>query len=441
MSGRERDTIVAPATPLGRGALAIVRIDGPEAVRIVEDLAGVELEERRARVVRLRDGEELLDEAVAVRWSAPRSYTGNDLVEVTLHGSPALVERLMGAARARGARPAEAGEFTERAVLNGRIDLVQAEAIGDLIASRTALQAKLALANLGGELSRAAGAIREIVLEVLSRLEAALDFAEEDYEFITREEGEALLAGAEGEIASLERTFARGRATTAGITAVIVGRPNAGKSTLLNFLCGSERAIVTPIPGTTRDLLRETVEIGGLPVTLVDTAGLRSTGDAVEQIGIARARAAAAGGEIVLCLVDAVEGMGESEREVLEARPDAIVVYTKADLAEVPEGVLAISVPERRGLDELLARLDAKVREELAVPEGTAAVVNERQRGAVAGAREGVAAAREALRAGGGEEVVAAELRSAARALGALAGEITTDEVLARIFSKFCIGK
>src|SRR6185436_11228636 len=222
----------------------------------------------------------------------------------------------------------EPGEFTERAVLNGKIDLVQAESIADLINSRTALQAKLSLGNLQGALSRKAAAIRESLLFVISRLEAALDFSEEGYEFITRDDARSSIANAIIETSALAETYRRGHATTTGLTAVILGRPNAGKSTLLNRLVGSDRAIVTPIPGTTRDIVRETIEIGGLPVTLADTAGLREDADLVEGIGIERAREAARNADIVLYLVDAVTGVTEDDaRERKALGKDVLVIH------------------------------------------------------------------------------------------------------------------
>src|SRR5205823_2509997 len=251
----------------------------------------------------------MLDESIAVRYPAPHSFTGNDLVELTLHGSPFIVERVVRAAIDLGARLAEAGEFTERAVLNGKLDLVQAESIADLINARTALQAKLSLSNLEGTLTRKAAAIREALLHVISRLEAALDFSEEGYEFITRGQARAAMEGALAETTALAETYRRGQASRAGLSAVILGRPNAGKSTLLNRLVGSDRAIVTPIPGTTRDIVRETIEIGGLPVTLADTAGLREGAGVVEGIGIERARDAARRADIILYLVDAAVGL------------------------------------------------------------------------------------------------------------------------------------
>lgn len=433
----ELDTIVAPATPLGRGALAIVRIDGPRSAPILETLGGIAPDARIATLARLMHNGVVLDECIAVRYASPHSFTGNDLVELTLHGSPLLVERVIAAVVELGARLAEPGEFTERAVLNGKLDLVQAESIADLIHSRTALQAKLSLGNLQGELSRRAMAIRESLLHVISRLEAALDFSEEGYEFITRADARLQVEGAIADTDALVQTYRRGKATMSGLTAVILGRPNAGKSTLLNRLVGSDRAIVTPIPGTTRDIVRETIEIGGLPVTIADTAGLRSSGDIVEEIGVARAREAAGNADIVLYLVDATVGLTDDDEHA--AFPDAIIIYTKTDLAPAPSGELGISVAAERGIDELLSRLDALVRDEFAAPEGS--LVNERQRQAVLGCREALTTALGALDAGLEEQIVLVDLHRASTALGLLTGAITRDEVFSEIFSKFCIGK
>jgi tRNA modification GTPase len=433
----ELDTIVAPATPLGRGALAIVRIDGPRSGDILQKLGGVSPDARIAALTQLSLDGEPLDECIAIRYAAPHSFTGNDLVELTLHGSPLLVERVIAAIVECGARLAEPGEFTERAVLNGKLDLVQAESIADLINSRTALQAKLSLGNLHGVLSRRAAAVRESLLHVISRLEAALDFSEEGYEFITRDDARREIERAIAETEVLAETYRRGRATTSGLTAVILGRPNAGKSTLLNRLVGSDRAIVTPIPGTTRDIVRETIEIGGLPVTIADTAGLRTSGDVVEEIGVARAREAAANADIILYLVDASVGL-TSEDEVA-AYTDAIVIYTKTDLAPAPQSALGISVTAERGINDLLSRLDAIVRDEFAASEGS--LVNERQRQAVVGCKEALSTALAALDAGLDEQVILVDLYRAATSLGLLTGAITQEHVFTEIFSKFCIGK
>jgi tRNA modification GTPase len=372
---------------------------------------------------------------VVVRYAAPHSFTGNDLVELTLHGNPLLITRVVSACVALGARMAEPGEFTERAVLNGKLDLVQAESIADLINARTTLQARLSLGNLEGMLSRTAAAIRESLLFVISRLEAALDFAEEGYDFISRAEARSRLEGALAQVRSLAETYRRGHATTHGLSAVILGRPNAGKSTLLNRLVGSDRAIVTPIPGTTRDIVRETIEIGGLPVTLADTAGLRLSSDPVEGIGISRAREAARAADIILYLVDATAGWTKED----EPFPSALIIYTKTDLAPAPPGELGISVTAESGIADLLARLDGLVRERFVASEGS--LVNERQRLAVAACEEALQESLAAIEAGYEEQMIVVDLYRASNALGLLTGAITREEVFEEIFSKFCIGK
>lgn len=436
MSGSAIDTIVAPATPVGRSALAIVRIDGPHATAILQDMIGGGLPEvRHATLIHIAG----IDECIALRYAAPHSFTGNDLVELILHGSPVIIEEVIDAAVSRGARIAERGEFTERALLNGKLDLVQAESIGDLVNSRTALQARLSLANVEGSLSRLAMSIRERLLHVISRLEAALDFSEEGYDFISRDDTRAAIEKSIADAQALAGTYRRGRASTHGLTAVILGQPNAGKSTLLNRLVGSERAIVTPIPGTTRDILRETIEIGGLPVTIADTAGLRASEDVVESIGVDRARAAARGADVILYLIDAEAGMSEGDREELAAFPEAIVIYTKSDLAMPPAGAIAISAVADRGLDQLLERLDAIVRESFVASEGS--LVNARQAQAVAGCIEALQASLETLLAGGDEQLILVDLNRAATSLALLTGAITRDDVFTEIFSRFCIGK
>jgi tRNA modification GTPase len=442
-SSSTTDTIIAPATPVGRSALAILRIDGPRSATILTELAGVYPEERLATLVYLRQSGEVIDECVAIRYAAPRSFTGNDMVELTLHGNPVLVERVLRATVSLGARIAEPGEFSERAVLNGKIDLLQAESIADLIAARTPLQAKLSLNNLDGVLSRTASAIRESLLSVISRLEAALDFSDEGYEFIGRDEATRSIETAISSCATLAETYRRGRATIHGLSAVILGRPNAGKSTLLNRLVGSDRAIVTPTPGTTRDIVRETIDIGGLPVTLADTAGLREAIDSVEEIGVERARQAATAADLIVYLVDASVGMTAADSEELArlGRADVMKVFTKIDLAVAPPGETGISVATDAGVSEFLAMLDAIVRERFAAPEEAPTIVNERQQQAVAECESALREAVASLRAGLDEQVVLVDLYRAANALGLLTGAITRDEIFESIFSKFCIGK
>lgn len=429
-AGAPLDTIVAPATPVGRSALAIVRIDGPRSAEVLSTLTRAPLPEPRVATL-IELGE--LDQCIAIRYVAPHSFTGNDLVELTLHGNPLLIEQVIHAVTALGARIAEPGEFTERAVLNGKLDLVQAESIADLIAARTPLQAKLSLGNLEGALSRRAASVRESLLFVISRFEAALDFADEGYEFIAREDARARVDEALLECRALAETYRRGRATTQGLNAVILGKPNAGKSTLLNRLVGSDRAIVTPIPGTTRDIVRETIEIGGLPVTLADTAGLREGADLVEGIGIERARSAAESADLVLYLVDATLGLSAADRVELSRLPDALLVYSKTDLAAPPADAITTV--------NLLDTLDALVRDRFAVPEASATIVNERQYAAVRECESSLVDAMQSFDEQLDEQMILVDLHRAANALGVLTGVITRDEIFDEIFAKFCIGK
>ena len=442
-TGDPADTIVAAATPLARSALAVVRIDGPRAHAIVCELAGREAPiERMATRVTLTYQREPLDDCVITLYRAPRSFTGNDLVELSLHGGPVIVEDVIRAVLQSGARLAEPGEFTERAVLNGKIDLIQAEAIADLIDARTSLQARMSLANVAGRLSGEAAGIREKLLFVISRLEAALDFSEEGYEFITRDAAGAILDEAIRIEQSLAQSFERGRATRRGLTIVLLGAPNSGKSTLLNTLVGSERAIVTEIAGTTRDLISETIEIGGLPVTVTDTAGLRTSIDTVESIGIERARLAAADADLVLYLIDSTVGRIAADNDELSRLSiTPLVVYTKADLADAAAGQLAISASSGLGMSDLFSHLDRTVRDRFAIGADSLAVVNERQIGALRDGIEALQMAKKTLEAGASEEMVLVDLYRGGAAVERLVGRIATDEIYTEIFAKFCIGK
>jgi tRNA modification GTPase len=289
------DTIAAIATPPGRGGIGVVRISGPDAPSIAASLTRcASLEPRRATLTTLRAPDDTsIDRTIVTFFPAPHSYTGDDVIEVSAHGSPVVLDAILRAAIAAGARLAEPGEFTLRAYLNGRIDLVQAEAVADLIDAVTPLQARTAFDQLEGTLTERLHAIDERLMDLIARLEASLDFPDEGYHFITRDEASSALTQIGGAIDELLADAVRGRMIREGCTAVVVGRPNAGKSTLFNRLVGAARAIVTDVPGTTRDLLTERLDIAGIPFTLVDTAGLRdAAADPIEQEGIARARQA-----------------------------------------------------------------------------------------------------------------------------------------------------
>ena len=442
MSGEFFDTIVAPATPAARSALAMVRIDGPLAPNILLKLTGRAAEPRVATlsVLRRTDGA-AIDEGVSTLFAGPASFTGNDLVEVTLHGNPLLVEQLVTEILTLGARLAEPGEFTERAVLNGKIDFLQAEAIAELIDSRTELQASLALSHLSGSLSRTALGIRAELLELLTLVEGALDFADEGYEFIHREDLVRRLALLENRLDTMIATFRRGRAMAEGVTLVLLGKPNAGKSTLLNLLVGADRAIVTELPGTTRDVLREAIVLAGLPVTVVDTAGLRETGDRIEEIGVRRAREAAVKAAFVLYLIDATTGLTSEDETEIARLVDPLIVYTKVDLAAAPGGAIGVSSEQESSIANLVAAVSEELRSRFDLSATGPAITTARQLAALHVGREAVESARHAAVAGSTEEYVAADLYRASQGLHSLIGGTDAADARREIFRRFCIGK
>lgn len=436
------DTIVAPATAVARSAIAVVRVDGPDGPNILLQLTGRSFEERVATYSVLSDtGGKPIDKAIVTRFAAPRSYTGNELFEISIHGNPLLIDRLTQELVRLGARLAAAGEFTERAVLNGKIDLVQAESIAALIDARTAAQADLALGHLGGGLSELATAIRLELLELVTLLEGALDFADDGYEFITREQCSTRLEGLISRIEGLLSTLQRGRAIREGVDIVLLGRPNAGKSTLLNALVGEERAIVTPIAGTTRDIVAETIVIEGIPVRLSDTAGVRETTDEVERLGVERARAAASKAAVVLYLIDSSEVRNTDDDRELERHPDAIVVSTKSDFGTHHHSDLTVSASTGAGMEDLLQRLAVELRSRFQLDERGPALTTLRQEAALRGAAGKLRSALDATRRLASEEFVAADVYAAAGALADLLGAVGSDDARREVFRRFCIGK
>lgn len=476
---RGGDVLVAPATPPGVSALAVVRLTGPPGLalavarRIAPRLPG-EPRPREATLHRLvREDGRPLDRALVLFFPAPRSATGEEVVEFLCHGSPAIVAGLLDAARAAGARPAGRGEFTRRALANGKLDLAEAEGIAALAAAESRGAARRALSLVEGELSRRVGAAKESVLEVLAGLEAGLDFAEDVPAPDLLAAGDALAAAA-GEAEALAAAAASGGSRDRRKTVAILGRPNAGKSTLFNALVGRDRAIVTAVPGTTRDAIAETCEIGGETVTLLDTAGLRATQDEVEKIGVAVAERAGQKADLVLYIVDACLGMtGEDEDFLRKGRGEGILlVRTKADLVAsappppVASGAgappVAVAAPARpavpfeenpssssrellvsavtgSGLDGLRAAVAARLG--LVEADGELLVL-ERHCDALVSAAALLREAEElARRPTGAPELVAARVREALAALGAITGETATEELLDRIFAAFCVGK
>lgn len=433
------DTIVARATPAGRGALAVIRLSGPATVAVAKSICPeVNFASGRvARLVTLRDqaGAEL-ERGVAVPFPAPKSYTGEDMLEVTVHGSPYIVERAVETFVAAGARRAQAGEFTRRAVANGKIDLIQAEAINDLIAAETAWQVRLAHEQLGGALSLRFAELRSALLALLSTFEAVLDFTEND---VVVEPGE-LVDQREYCVRLLQELLATaeaGKRVRDGVRVVILGSPNAGKSTLFNTLCGSERAIVSPHPGTTRDVLEAELDFEGVRLILQDTAGLRPGGDSVEAEGHRRAVGAAASAAAVLLLWAA-------DRVADEPPPDppagvaAVRLLSKCDLAganTVRDGWMPISCLTGEGLEPFRAEFASVVLGQIADLGGETAIAARHRLGLEK------ALAEIGLIDCAAPELAAERIRWAVRAVEEMTGEVSSEEVLDEIFNAFCIGK
>jgi tRNA modification GTPase len=448
------DTIVAIATPPGRGGIGVVRLSGPRAIPIAAGL----LDSREPLVARTAtfarvvdpDSERVLDQVVATWFAAPHSYTGEDVVEISGHGSPVLLARIVELAIAQGARLAEPGEFTLRAFLSGRMDLPQAEAVADLVEAVTPLQARAAMDQLEGTLTSAIRRVDAALFDLSARLEASLDFPDEGFHFVSRDETVGELSAIEGRLTALLEDGRAGRVIREGRTVVIAGLTNAGKSSLFNRLAGASRAIVTDIPGTTRDLLTERVDVGGLALTLVDTAGLREARDEVEAEGVRRAQQAQQVASLTLVVVDGHEPLTPAAREVIAAATaPKLVVRSKSDLAPawtaadagLPAGdVIAVSAITGAGVDALTARIAGVLtaREDLRDPP---LISNIRHLTLVQDARESVARAAQALTDGITEELVLTDLGRARTALEEITGRRTVDDLLIHIFTRFCIGK
>jgi tRNA modification GTPase len=447
----EEDTIVAVSTPPGRGGIGIVRLSGARAKEIAEGLLSLERElaAGRARFARVMDAAsgEALDDALVTYFAEPHSYTAEDVVEIAAHGSPAVMEFLVRACCAGGARLAEPGEFTQRAFLRGRIDLTQAEAVDDLIRSQTMEQARVAARQLGGALSRAVGPVKERLVALIAGLEAGIDFAEDDIDVMPEAEIAARVKEIAEPLEALARSFRYGRVVRDGFTLAIVGRPNAGKSSLFNRLVERERAIVTATPGTTRDLVTERVALEGIPVELVDTAGLRESSDEAEAMGVAKSREAMADADVVLVVVDASVGMSGEDEALVEglAGRASIVVWNKCDLVveDLSRGVTT-GVRTSALTGEGIAELRQAVVEMVSGGEashGEAMVTNLRQQQAVERAGLALARAGRAASAGVPHEMVLLDLYECLQALDSLTGATSSDDILHLIFSKFCIGK
>jgi tRNA modification GTPase len=455
------DTIVAIATAPGRGGIGVVRLSGPDANRIAAPMLRLrhELQQGHALFGELIDDSgERVDEVVVTYFAKPRSYTTDDVVEISAHGSPIVLRNIVERAVAAGARLAEPGEFTMRAYLNGRIDLTQAEAVRDLIESQTVFQAKVAAQQLGGALSQRLQPIKNELIKLIALLEAGIDFAEDDVSVVPDEQIVSAIHAVRNPLRELEASFSFGKIVHEGLTLAIVGRPNVGKSSLFNRLVEREHAIVTPIPGTTRDLVSETVAIDGIPVKLIDTAGIRESSDLVESMGIERSRRAIADADVVVVVTDAAhpdEGnIDEHLLQMTEQRP-RVVVANKADLLpgtkyQVPSpsvsgtngtqgAALRTSAVTGEGIAELRTKIVEMASGGATVEAGY--LTNTRHHGLVQDSLRALDAAEDAVRNKTPHEMLLLDLYSALRPLDAITGQTTPDDVLNLIFSTFCIGK
>jgi tRNA modification GTPase len=440
-----RDTIAAIATAPGRAAIGIVRVSGAGSARIAREISGREVGQRAATLAPFLDAQgRAMDRGIALFFCGPHSYTGEDVLELQGHGGPVVLQMLLRRCIELGARVAEPGEFTQRAFLNGKLDLVQAEGVIDLIDASTAQAARGAMRSLQGEFSRRIQSLSASLVELRALVESSLDFPEDDIDVLDRTAARDRLASIRAELDQLLDAAKQGSVLREGIHVAIAGEPNVGKSSLLNRLAGEDVAIVTDVPGTTRDLVRHTLDVGGIPIHIVDTAGLRETDDVVERIGVERARRAIAGVDVLLLLTDARSADGrDALAAVVTAGTPRIHVMNKIDLADIEPGI--DDAPEGTTV-RLSARTGAGVNGLKEVLVSLAGGSSSAETGFLARERhlQALREAQQRLQAASSHsqiELYAEELRLAHRALGAITGEFTADQLLGEIFSRFCIGK
>ena len=447
----QADTIAAQATPPGRGGIGIVRVSGADSAAIAHELVGRLPQPRHAQYVRFRDAEgATIDVGLALYFPGPNSFTGEDVLELHAHGGPVVLDMLLTRVLELGARPARAGEFSERAFLNDKIDLAQAEAIADLIDASSNQAAQAALRSLQGEFSRRVHALVERLIQLRLYIEAAIDFPEEEIDFLSDEHVTRQLTQLREQLDEVVLAAREGSALREGLSVVIAGRPNAGKSSLLNALAGHERAIVTDLPGTTRDALRELIHIDGMPLHIIDTAGLRDSPDRVEQEGVRRAWQEIERADRVLLVVDATRGEGGAERTLRAELPAAVpvsTVYNKIDLSadiarvEEIEGETRLFISAKCGEGLQLLREHLKRCAGLQTTGEGSYSARRRHLDALRRARDFITSGTRQLNRYRAGELLAEDLRQAQHALGEITGEFTSDDLLGRIFASFCIGK
>jgi tRNA modification GTPase len=439
------ETIVALSTPPGVGALAVIRLSGPESCAVIEQLLDAAVAWIPAQAVyrKLVDQGVMLDDVVLTFWQAPNSYTGEDTVEISCHGNPHIVEAILRACLERGARSARPGEFTQRAFLNDKLSLTQAEGLLDLLYAPTERALASARAMKEGKLGHALEEIRREGIDLLSHVEASLDFAEEGIEPRVGVEFIERVEKIRAQLGQLLRTAPLGRILQEGALAVIVGEPNVGKSSLLNALLREDRAIVAPTPGTTRDWIEAPCNVRGLPLRLVDTAGQRDSSDPVEAEGNRRARALLPNAQLLLHVVEAHQPYVAIKIELPENVP-SLLIANKSDLGRhpsLPAAAIVVSILKEEGLGELEARIEAALLADMGHDAGTVLTINARQNATLQRAAEAIDRTLELLRNAQGLELVSIELRDALHELAEVIGETDNEDVLTRLFQNFCIGK
>ncbi len=445
------DTIAAVSTPPGRGGIGIVRVSGPQTVAIARAVTGCLPAPRSVHYCGFHDHTNtVIDRGVALYFPAPASFTGEDVLELQGHGGPVVMDMLLAAVLQQGARPARPGEFSQRAFLNGRLDLSQAEAVADLIDSGSRAAARSAMRSLEGAFSQRVHGLAEALTELRAHIEACIDFPEEEIDFLSDPQLEQRLKSVRDQLVAIRASAGRGVLLKEGVRVVLAGQPNVGKSSIMNLLAGRDSAIVTDIPGTTRDIIREHIQLDGLPLHVIDTAGIRAPGDAVEQHGVERAWGAIESADALLLVIDDRTGVSDADREILARIPagvSRIVVNNKIDLSGADSGAarkdeevhVRLSAKTGAGIEALESALKECVGYELG-DEGSF-MARRRHLDALERTQAAVDAAHEVLRTRRAGELAAEELRQAQQALGEITGEVTSDDIIGEIFSRFCIGK
>lgn len=457
----EQDTISAVATALGEGGIGIVRLSGPKAIEFVQKFfvrpSGKPWPSLPSHQVLygylLNEEQEKVDEVIVLIMKGPRSYTREDVVEIHCHGGTAVIKRILSLTLRQGARLAEPGEFTKRAFLNGRLDLSQAEAVIDVIRAKTDASLRVAMGQLGGNLSQTIKTMRQGLLEMIAHLEVTIDYPEEDIEEMTAQEVQSKIKGLQKQITDLLASAKTGRILREGLKTVIVGKPNVGKSSLMNALLRENRAIVTAIPGTTRDVIEETVNIEGFPLTLLDTAGIRTTGDEVEKIGVEKSRQLIDQADLILLLLDISRPFDEEDKEIIELlqNKNVLIVFNKSDLPtqlnqalvlqELPgQDSITVSLEQEQGVKELEAILVQKIQGGAVVTEATY-VTQVRHIDLLEQSETHLSEANTAINAGFPPDCIVTDLREAWETLGFITGDSIQQDLVNQIFHQFCVGK